>query len=53
MIDGVSALNIFDSGGPLVGVIPPGFAGKANLTIPLVTLLGIADDPRFSTFGSR
>jgi hypothetical protein len=32
-------------GGPLVGVIPPGFAGKANLTIPLVTLLGIADRP--------
>jgi len=32
-------------GGPLSGVIPPGFAGKANLTIPLVTLLGLADRP--------
>ena len=25
--------------GPLAGVIPPGFAGRANLTIPLATLL--------------
>ena len=32
-------------GGPLAGVIPPGFAGKANLTIPLVSLLGLADRP--------
>jgi hypothetical protein len=32
-------------GGPLAGVIPPGFAGKANLTIPLATLLGLADRP--------
>jgi hypothetical protein len=32
-------------GGPLAGVIPLGFAGKGNLTIPLVTLLGLADRP--------
>ncbi len=32
-------------GGPLAGAIPPGFVGKANLTIPLVTLLGLADRP--------
>ena len=31
--------------GPLAGVIPPGFAGRANLTIPLATLLGLADRP--------
>ena len=31
--------------GPLAGVIPPGFAGKVNLTIPLVTVLGLADRP--------
>ena len=31
--------------GPLAGVIPPGFAGRANLTIPLVTLLHLADRP--------
>ena len=31
--------------GPLAGVIPPGFAGRANLTIPLVTVLGLADRP--------
>jgi len=31
--------------GPLAGVIPPGFAGRANLTIPLVTLLDLADRP--------
>jgi len=27
------------------GAIPPGFAGKVNLTIPLTTLLGLADRP--------
>jgi len=32
-------------GGPLAGVIPPGFAGRVTLTIPLVTLLGLADRP--------
>jgi hypothetical protein len=32
-------------GGPLAGVIPPGFAGRVNLTIPLATLLGLADRP--------
>jgi hypothetical protein len=32
-------------GGPLAGVIPPGFAGKANLTIPLLALLGLAERP--------
>jgi Domain of unknown function (DUF222) len=31
--------------GPLAGMIPPGFAGKVNLTIPLATLLGLADRP--------
>jgi hypothetical protein len=31
--------------GPLAGVIPPGFAGKVNLTIPLATLLGLAGRP--------
>jgi len=31
--------------GPLAGVIPPGFAGKVNLTVPLATLLGLADRP--------
>ncbi len=31
--------------GPLAGMIPPGFAGKVNLTIPLVTMLGLAARP--------
>jgi hypothetical protein len=31
--------------GPLDGAIPPGFAGKANLTIPLTTLTDLADRP--------
>ena len=31
--------------GPLAGVIPPGFAGRASLTIPVVTLLDLADRP--------
>jgi hypothetical protein len=31
--------------GPLAGVIPPGFAGRVTLTIPLATLLGLADRP--------
>jgi Domain of unknown function (DUF222) len=31
--------------GPLAGVIPPGFAGRVALTIPAVTLLGLADRP--------
>jgi hypothetical protein len=26
-------------------VIPPGFAGQANLTVPLATLLGLAGRP--------
>jgi len=39
-------------GAPLAGVIPPGFAGQANLTIPLVTLLGLADRPgELGSFG--
>ena len=33
------------SGGPLAGVIPPGFAGRMTLTIPAVTLLDLADRP--------
>ena len=31
--------------GPVAGVIPPGFAGRVTLTIPAVTLLGLADRP--------
>jgi hypothetical protein len=31
--------------GPLAGVIPPGFAGRVNLTAPLATLLHLADRP--------
>ena len=31
--------------GPLAGVIPPGFAGKVDLTIPLATALGLAGRP--------
>jgi hypothetical protein len=32
-------------GGPLAGVIPPGFAGHVTLTIPQATLAGRADRP--------
>ena len=32
-------------GGPAAGAIPPGFAGKVNLTVPLATLLDLADRP--------
>ena len=31
--------------GPLAGVIPPGFAGRVNLTVPVPTLLDLADRP--------
>ena len=31
--------------GPVAGVIPPGFAGRVNLTVPLATALGLADRP--------
>ncbi|MGH3258682.1 MAG: DUF222 domain-containing protein, partial [Streptosporangiaceae bacterium] len=31
--------------GPAAGVIPPGFAGRLNLTVPLVTVLGLAGRP--------
>ncbi|HEV2258574.1 MAG TPA: DUF222 domain-containing protein [Streptosporangiaceae bacterium] len=31
--------------GPLAGVIPPGFAGHVNLTIPAATVTGRADRP--------
>ena len=31
--------------GPTAGVIPPRFAGRLNLTVPLATLLGLADRP--------
>ena len=30
---------------PAAGVIPPGFVGRLNLTVPLVTVLGLADRP--------
>jgi Domain of unknown function (DUF222) len=33
------------AGGPLAGMIPPGFAGHVNLTIPEATLTGRADRP--------
>jgi hypothetical protein len=33
------------SGGPLAGALPPGFAGRVNLTIPLATVLELADRP--------
>ena len=33
------------SGGPLAGMIPPGFAGHVTLTIPEATLTGRADRP--------
>jgi hypothetical protein len=33
------------AGGPLAGVIPPGFAGHVTLTIPAATLTGRADRP--------
>jgi hypothetical protein len=32
-------------GGPLAGMIPPGFAGQVTLTIPAATLTGRADRP--------
>ena len=31
--------------GPASGAIPPGFAGRINLTVPLTTVLGLADRP--------
>ena len=34
-----------DSGGPLAGMIPPGFAGHVTLTIPEATVTGRADRP--------
>jgi hypothetical protein len=33
------------AGGPLAGMIPPGFAGQVTLTIPEATLTGRADRP--------
>jgi len=33
------------AGGPLAGAVPPGFASKANLTIPVATLIHLADRP--------
>ncbi len=32
-------------GGPRAGVLPAGFAGRITLTVPLATLLGLADRP--------
>src|ERR1700720_870658 len=32
-------------GGPLAGMIPPGFAGQVTLTIPAATVTGRADRP--------
>jgi hypothetical protein len=32
-------------GGPLFGAVPPGFVGHMNLTVPLTTVLGLADRP--------
>jgi hypothetical protein len=31
--------------GPLAGIIPPGFAGRVNLTVPLATVLHLAGRP--------
>ncbi len=31
--------------GPLAGAVPPGFAGRVMLTVPLATLLDLADRP--------
>jgi uncharacterized protein DUF222 len=31
--------------GPVAGVIPPGFAGRVNLTVPLATAVGLAHRP--------
>jgi hypothetical protein len=31
--------------GPLAGIIPPGFAGRVNLTVPLTTVTRLADRP--------
>jgi hypothetical protein len=31
--------------GPLAGIIPPGFAGRVNLTVPLATVLELAGRP--------
>jgi hypothetical protein len=31
--------------GPLAGIIPPGFAGRVNMTVPLATLLNLAGRP--------
>ena len=33
------------TGGPLTGMIPPGFAGRVTMTIPAPTLLDLADRP--------
>ena len=33
------------AGGPAAGAVPAGFAGRITLTIPLATLLGLADRP--------
>ncbi|HEY6315302.1 MAG TPA: DUF222 domain-containing protein, partial [Streptosporangiaceae bacterium] len=33
------------AGGPLAGAVPPGFAGKVNLTIPVTTVTRLADRP--------
>jgi hypothetical protein len=33
------------AGGPLAGLIPAAFAARINLTVPLTTLLGLADRP--------
>ena len=32
-------------GGPLAGVIPPGFAGHVTLTVPEATVISHADRP--------
>jgi Domain of unknown function (DUF222) len=42
---GPHGLATLAPGGPLAGVIPPGFAGKVHLTVPLTTVLGLTDRP--------
>jgi hypothetical protein len=43
--DGTHEPPALPPAGPLAGVIPPGFAGRVNLTIPAPTLLDLAGRP--------
>jgi len=39
------SLGVPAPGGPLAGVIPPGFTGHVNVTVPAATVLNLADRP--------